>query len=75
MNRESILAEVREAMTQPGFTSDGSFVPPLKLKFTHLASLYAFFFCMLAECVDISNRSNTVGSLKKGKRIAKDYNH
>lgn len=36
ISRESILAEVREAMTQPGFTSDGGFVPPLKLKFTHI---------------------------------------
>lgn len=27
MSRESILAEVREAMTQPGFTSAGGFVP------------------------------------------------
>lgn len=70
MSRESILSEVREAMTQPGFTS--SIVPPLKLKFTHLASLPLYsFLCMLAECVDNSIRSNTVGPLKREKELQK----
>lgn len=52
ISRESILAKVREAMTQLGFTSDGGFVPPLKLKFTHLAShpLYSFFFHVSRVC-------------------------
>lgn len=47
-SRESILAGVREAMTQPGFTSDGSFCPSFKVKVymfkLHFHCIFFFFF-------------------------------